>query len=88
MSEPRVQLAAIAVHPVKSTAVRPVREAVVEPWGLAGDRRWMVVGPDNRAEGDMGTAKVASQRANQRPVSNARDLRRTSWVCLRARWRQ
>ncbi|MEO5611067.1 MAG: MOSC N-terminal beta barrel domain-containing protein [Ornithinibacter sp.] len=46
MSEPRVQLAAIAVHPVKSTAVRPVREAAVEPWGLAGDRRWMVVGPD------------------------------------------
>ncbi|MEO7422492.1 MAG: MOSC N-terminal beta barrel domain-containing protein [Ornithinibacter sp.] len=46
MSEARVQLAAIAVHPVKSTAVRPVREAAVEPWGLAGDRRWMVVGSD------------------------------------------
>ena len=33
----------LAVHPVKSTAIRPVRSAAVLPWGLAGDRRWMVV---------------------------------------------
>lgn len=36
----------LALHPVKSTAVRPVHRAAVEPWGLRGDRRWMVVTPD------------------------------------------
>lgn len=41
-----IRLAGLALHPVKSTATRPVRHAEVEPWGLAGDRRWMVVGPD------------------------------------------
>lgn len=41
-----ITLAGVHVHPVKSTAVRPVRHADVEPWGLADDRRWMVVGPD------------------------------------------
>lgn len=33
----------LAIHPVKSTAIRPVTGATVLPWGLAGDRRWMVV---------------------------------------------
>ncbi len=33
----------IAVHPVKSLAGAHVASASVEPWGLAGDRRWMVV---------------------------------------------
>jgi uncharacterized protein YcbX len=41
-----ITLAGVHLHPVKSTAVRPVRHADVEPWGLADDRRWMVVGPD------------------------------------------
>ncbi|MGG5259608.1 MOSC domain-containing protein [Phycicoccus avicenniae] len=36
-------LEGLALHPVKSTAVRHVRAATVEPWGLRGDRRWMVV---------------------------------------------
>ena len=31
------------LHPVKSTAIRHVERADVRPWGLAGDRRWMVV---------------------------------------------
>jgi uncharacterized protein YcbX len=28
---------------IKSTAIRPAQQARVAPWGLAGDRRWMVV---------------------------------------------
>lgn len=36
-------LTGINLHPVKSTAIRPVGSAEVLPWGLAGDRRWMVV---------------------------------------------
>lgn len=41
-----VELTGIGIHPVKSTAIRHVREADVRPWGLAGDRRWMVVDAD------------------------------------------
>lgn len=37
---------ALGIHPVKSTAIRPVTSAEVLPWGLAGDRRWMVVDAD------------------------------------------
>jgi uncharacterized protein YcbX len=37
------RLAGLAVHPVKSTRARRVRHAVVEPWGLRDDRRWMLV---------------------------------------------
>ncbi len=37
------RLDGIHLHPVKSTAVRRVLHADVEPWGLRGDRRWMVV---------------------------------------------
>lgn len=33
-------------YPVKSFAGEAVEESVVEPWGMAGDRRWGVVGPD------------------------------------------
>ena len=39
------RLDGIHLHPVKSTAVRRVLHADVEPWGLRGDRRWMVVDP-------------------------------------------
>jgi uncharacterized protein YcbX len=42
-----VELKAIAIHPVKSTAIRHVTSAQVRPWGLAGDRRWMVVDADS-----------------------------------------
>jgi uncharacterized protein YcbX len=41
-----MQLTGIAVHPVKSTAIRHVDRASVTPTGLAGDRRWMVVDGD------------------------------------------
>ncbi len=36
----------LGIHPVKSTAIRPVDRATVLPWGLDGDRRWMVVDAD------------------------------------------
>jgi uncharacterized protein len=33
-------------YPVKSCRGESLRTAVVEPWGLAGDRRWMIVDAD------------------------------------------
>jgi len=41
-----VTVTGIGIHPVKSTAIRAVDRATVLPWGLAGDRRWMVVDAD------------------------------------------
>lgn len=38
------EVSALHVYPVKSLRGISMREAVVEPWGLAGDRRWMLVG--------------------------------------------
>ncbi|MCB5166717.1 MOSC domain-containing protein [Streptomyces bambusae] len=37
---------ALHVHPVKSLGGTAPREAVVEPWGLSGDRRWALIAPD------------------------------------------
>jgi uncharacterized protein YcbX len=41
-----MRLDAIRVFPVKSLGGVRVEEAHVEPWGLAGDRRWLVLLPD------------------------------------------
>ena len=39
-------VSALARYPVKSCRGQALDAAVVEPWGLAGDRRWMVVDAD------------------------------------------
>lgn len=41
-----VRVASLHVYPVKSTRGVDLTSAVVERWGLAGDRRWMVVDSD------------------------------------------
>lgn len=51
------QLQSIHVHPVKAFRGQAPREAVVEPWGLAGDRRWALI--------DDG-GKVVTQREQPR----------------------
>ncbi|QOV40324.1 MOSC domain-containing protein [Streptomyces ferrugineus] len=51
------QLKSIHVHPVKACRGTARPEALVEPWGLAGDRRWMLI--------DDG-GKVVTQRQQPR----------------------
>jgi uncharacterized protein YcbX len=41
-----MRLASIHTYPIKSCHRIDHGDAVVEPWGLAGDRRWLVVEPD------------------------------------------
>lgn len=43
-----MKLESISFYPVKSTAGHEVAEADVEPWGLAGDRRYLIT--DERGE--------------------------------------
>ncbi|WP_431038919.1 MOSC domain-containing protein [Streptomyces sp. P6-2-1] len=45
---PAVSLVSVHVHPLKAARALDLPEAVVEPWGLAGDRRWMLVDDEAR----------------------------------------
>ena len=36
-------LASVHIYPLKGARAVDLDHAVVEPWGLAGDRRWMIV---------------------------------------------
>lgn len=58
-------LHSIHVHPLKAARGFAPDEAVVEPWGLAGDRRWVLVD-------DSG--KVITQRAHPRMALAAAGL--------------
>ncbi|MCP9946735.1 MOSC domain-containing protein [Streptomyces somaliensis] len=42
-------LGSLHVHPVKALGGFAPARAVVEPWGLAGDRRWMIADRDGKA---------------------------------------
>jgi uncharacterized protein YcbX len=46
--EPGVRLASIHVYPMKAARAVDLDECLVEPWGLAGDRRWLLVDEDGR----------------------------------------
>ncbi|MFD8999401.1 MOSC domain-containing protein [Streptomyces sp. NPDC059582] len=59
------ELQSIHVHPVKAFRALSLREAVVEPWGLAGDRRWALI--------DDG-GKVVTQRQQPRLALAAAEL--------------
>lgn len=48
-----MRLTSLHRHPLKSGSIEDLDEATVEPWGLVGDRRWMVVD----AEGVFLTAR-------------------------------
>ncbi|MGW7258321.1 MOSC domain-containing protein [Streptomyces sp. NPDC054834] len=59
------ELQSIHVHPVKALRGFSPRQAVVEPWGLAGDRRWALI--------DDG-GKVVTQREQPRLALAAAEL--------------
>ncbi|GAA2402935.1 MOSC N-terminal beta barrel domain-containing protein [Streptomyces coeruleofuscus] len=58
-------LHSIHVHPVKAIRGLAPREAVVEPWGLTGDRRWTLVDDEG---------KVLTQRRHPRLALAAAEL--------------
>lgn len=69
------QLLSIHVHPVKAFRALAPGEAEVEPWGLAGDRRWALV--------DDG-GKVVTQRQQPRLALAAAELMPGGGVVLSA----
>ncbi|MDH6228391.1 MULTISPECIES: MOSC domain-containing protein [Streptomyces] len=62
----KAEIHSIHVHPVKAFRGQAPREALVEPWGLAGDRRWALI--------DDG-GKVVTQRRQPRLATAAAELR-------------
>ncbi|MER5812739.1 MOSC N-terminal beta barrel domain-containing protein [Streptomyces sp. NPDC002033] len=60
------------VHPVKSVAGTAPDEVAVEPWGLAGDRRWAVVDPAGTVITQRQQARLAL--ASARPLDGGRVL--------------
>ncbi|MDF1605357.1 MOSC N-terminal beta barrel domain-containing protein [Nocardioides sp. YIM 152315] len=68
------QLTSINRFPVKSCRGEAVDSAVVEPWGLAGDRRWMVVDET----GQVITAREVNRLLLVHPEITAYGLRVTA----------
>ncbi|GHJ59518.1 molybdenum cofactor biosysynthesis protein [Nocardioides sp. OK12] len=64
-------LASIHRYPLKSARGERLAESSVEPWGLEGDRRWMVVDPDGLAV----TAREVHPLLLLRPEITAAGLR-------------
>ncbi|MFD6988148.1 MOSC domain-containing protein [Streptomyces sp. NPDC059943] len=56
-------LHALRVHPVKSVGGFTADSAVVEPWGLAGDRRWTLIDESGTALTQRESPRLALARA-------------------------
>ncbi|WP_405801243.1 MOSC domain-containing protein [Streptomyces sp. NBC_01506] len=60
-------LRALRVHPVKSVGGFTADSAVVEPWGLAGDRRWALIDESGAAVTQREQPRLALARAEPLP---------------------
>ncbi|MEU8586006.1 MOSC N-terminal beta barrel domain-containing protein [Streptomyces sp. NPDC048664] len=69
---PTAALHSIHVHPVKALRALAPREAVVEPWGLAGDRRWALIDPSGRIVTQREQPRLASAAAELLPGGGVR----------------
>ena len=70
-----MRLAGINLHPVKSTAIRPVSEAYVGRAGLVGDREWMVVGGDGNLVSARELPRLFTVVADTPATGGSADLR-------------
>ncbi|MET8174028.1 MOSC domain-containing protein [Streptomyces clavifer] len=60
-------LRAIHIHPVKSLTACTTDEAAVEPWGLDGDRRWMLIDSEGRVVTQRQLPRLATLSATPSP---------------------
>ncbi|WP_328656260.1 MOSC domain-containing protein [Streptomyces sp. NBC_00334] len=66
------RLQSIHVHPVKAFRSLPLREVVVEPWGPAGDRRWMLIDDGGKVVTQRGRPRLALAAAELLPGGGVR----------------
>ncbi|MET9508520.1 MOSC N-terminal beta barrel domain-containing protein [Streptomyces flavidovirens] len=69
---PNYLLHAVHVYPVKSAAGCAPGEVRVEPWGPAGDRRWMLVDPAGKVVTQRQQPRLALTRAEPLPDGGIR----------------
>lgn len=62
-----MHVSALSLYPVKSAPGTDVRSAVVRPWGLEHDRRWMVVDDRGRRLSPLGAPGLRQVTAVPRP---------------------
>ncbi|MEV0455842.1 MOSC domain-containing protein [Catellatospora methionotrophica] len=67
-----MQVSALHTYPVKGCRRVDHERVMVEPWGLSGDRRWMVVGPDGAEIIQREVTRLAMLRAV--PVAGGLEL--------------
>ena len=65
MSKP--VLHSIHVYPLKAAGGHALREAVVEPWGLAGDRRWVLIDENHKVVTQRPQPRMALSAVEQGP---------------------
>src|SRR5919112_3466788 len=63
-----MRIASLHTYPVKGCHRLDHDEAGVEPWGLAGDRRWIVIDPDGVGITQRVTARLVLLSVAQRPA--------------------
>ncbi|MFJ8279183.1 MOSC domain-containing protein [Streptomyces griseoviridis] len=66
------RLRSIHVHPVKSLRGIAPRQAEVEPWGLAGDRRWVLIDDRGRVVTQRQCPRLAQAAAEPLPGGGVR----------------
>ncbi|MGH3274919.1 MAG: MOSC N-terminal beta barrel domain-containing protein, partial [Streptosporangiaceae bacterium] len=62
-------LASIHLYPLKAGRAVDLSKAQVEPWGLAGDRRWLLVDPGGRFISQRTESALALVTARYEPAS-------------------
>jgi uncharacterized protein YcbX len=62
-----MRIASLHTYPIKACHRLDHDEAHVDPWGLTGDRRWMVVDPDGVGITQRQTARLVGLRPLPRP---------------------
>jgi uncharacterized protein YcbX len=62
-----MRIASLHTYPVKGCHRLDHDEARVEPWGLAGDRRWMVIDPEGVGITQRGVSRLALLSATPAP---------------------
>ncbi|MFB6847032.1 MOSC domain-containing protein [Streptomyces sp. NPDC056373] len=65
-------LHSIHVHPVKAVRGLAPGQAVVEPWGLAGDRRWVLIDDGGKVVTQRGQPRLALAAAGLLPGGGVR----------------
>ena len=70
-----MQVSGLRIHPVKSTAIRPVQSAYVTRAGLRGDREWMVVDDAGELVSARELPRLFSVVADNRATGADVDLR-------------